>query len=63
MSTGEPAAIDGELPNSCRIYHDNGALRGVPPLTMITSALEKARCWRHRHSTPNAHPSIGATRS
>ena len=44
VSTGEPAAADDKRANSCRIYHDSGQLRGVPPLDAVTRALEKTRC-------------------
>ena len=43
VCTDEPAATDATLANSCRIYHDNGRLRGVPPLEAVTRALEKTR--------------------
>ena len=40
VSTDDAPATGDTLANSCRIYQDNGRLRGVPPLGAVTQALE-----------------------
>ena len=44
VTIDEAPAIDDRRANSCRIYHDNGRLCGVPPLDAVTQALERTRC-------------------
>ena len=44
VSTDETSRARPERSFSCRIYHHGDALRGVPPIALITRALVDAKC-------------------
>ena len=37
------STLDKEYSRKCRVYNDNGALKGVPPVAWINSAIERGK--------------------